>query len=381
MITTWSVQHPQEPLLWTEYGIPIRNLWHMLLYAWNEWPMKAPWNMQDVESAPTLDALLASILVKLMQQRLRIGLGRSYVNEEGTLRGIRGHIDFAESLKRHTFDRDQAFCEFQQYSANSLQNQIIRTTLARLIQIGQFGTEADAANELRHRLRRLTRSLEGIDLVELTPDLINRQQHSSRNDNDYRLMLAICELILQRQMPLSPAGGSSIPAIDRDALVLHNVYERFVANFYRIHLSGWNVSAQQRLDWHAKETNTHLPYMIPDLVLQEPSSKQLMIVDTKFTAHSLVENQWGRPKFDSTHLYQLYAYLKSQEHLSETHARSSGILLYPAIHEQFSERIELQDHLLRIESVDLAAPWQEIEQHLMDLILKNISDEDPNLLH
>ena len=74
--------------------------------------------------------------------------------------------------------------------------------------------------------------------------------------------------------------------------------------------------------------------MIPDLVLQERSSGQMVILDTKFTAHSLVENQWGKPVFDSSHLYQVYAYLKSQEHLSEAHPQRSGILLYPAVEHQ-----------------------------------------------
>ena len=41
--------------------------------------------------------------------------------------------------------------------------------------------------------------------------------------------------------------------LDREELVLYNIYERFVANFYRIHLKGWEVSAQKRLDWHARE--------------------------------------------------------------------------------------------------------------------------------
>jgi 5-methylcytosine-specific restriction enzyme subunit McrC len=369
-MTALPVQSPQEPVQWTEYGIPIRNLWHMLLYAWNEWPLKIQGAMQNVERAPTLDALLASILVTLMQQRLRIGLGRSYVNEEGTLRGIRGRINFAESLKHHTFERDQAYCEFQQYSANSLQNQIIRTTLTRLLQIGQFGPDAGMANELRHRLRWLTRNLRDIDVVELTPELISRQDRASpRYDSDYRLMLAICELILQRQMPVDMEGELIAPIIDRDAIVLHNIYERFVANFYRIHLKGWDVTPQKRLEWHAKESNTHLPFMIPDLSLQERSSGRLLIVDTKFTAHGLVQNQWGKPVFDSSHLYQLYAYLRSQEHISEAHRGAAGVLLYPAIHDSFSERIELQDHIMRIEFIDLTAAWQEIEQQLLDLIL------------
>ncbi|MCI0552548.1 MAG: hypothetical protein L0287_16480 [Anaerolineae bacterium] len=360
--------HPlAESIQRTEHGIPIRNLWHMLLYAWNEIPLKNHWMLADMESAPTLDALLASILMKLMHGRLRIGLGADYVNEAGTLRGIRGRIDFADSLKRRSFEHGEAYCEYQRYSANAPKNQIIRTTLARLIQTGQFGPDADQTNALRHRLRHLTGSLDGIDLIELTPDLIHRQR-LGRNDNDYRLMLEICWLILQRQMPTEWTGGHALLALDRDALVLHNIYERFVANFFRLHLNGWIVTPQKRLEWHEKNTNPYLPSMIPDLVLQEKSSNQLIILDTKFTAHSLVENQWGREIFDSSHLYQLYAYLKSQEHISEAHRQAIGILLYPVVHKRFSERIELQDHVMRVECIDLTASWQDVERQLLELI-------------
>ena len=365
-------QSTAETIQRTEHGIPIRNLWHMLLYAWNEIPLNAARHpaMTDAESAPTLDALFATLLMKLMQGRLRIGLGGDYVTAEGALRGIRGRIDFAESLKRRSFEHGEAYCEYEQYSANAPKNQIIYTTLARLIQTGQFGPDADQANKLRHGLRHLTRSLDGIDLIELTPYLIHRQR-LGRNDNDYRLMLEICWLILQREMPTESTGQPALPALDRDALVLHNIYERFVATFYRLHLDGWIVTPQKRLEWHEKYSNPYLPSMIPDLVLQEKSSGQLIILDTKFTAHSLVQNQWGKEIFDSSHLYQLYAYLKSQEHISREHSRAIGILLYPVVQNRVSERIELQDHFMKVEFVDLTAPWQDIEMHLIELI-KNV---------
>ncbi|MEO5887430.1 MAG: hypothetical protein ABIQ77_07195, partial [Anaerolineales bacterium] len=106
-MATWHSQDTQEPVHFTEYGIPIRNLWHMLLYAWNEIPIQKDWVLADAEHAPTLDALLASILMGLMRARLRIGLGRSYVDKEATLQGIRGRINFADSLKRRTFERGQ----------------------------------------------------------------------------------------------------------------------------------------------------------------------------------------------------------------------------------------------------------------------------------
>src|SRR5512138_3103675 len=314
----------------TEYGIPIRNLWHMLLYAWNEVPLKHEWMLEAVEHAPTLDALLASALIRLVQQRLRIGLGHEYVEEKRALSAPRGRIDFAESLKQRSLERSQIVCDVQGYSANSLKNQIIRSTIARLVKVGQFGPETATAKELQQKLRRILRDLDGIEVIELTPELIRRQS-LARNDHDYRLMLAICDLIVQRTLPNGPGVDAIVPVLDREQLVLYNVYERFVANFYRMHLKGWEVSAQKRLDWHARNPNERLPLMIPDLVLQETSSNRIMIIDTKFTAHSLVENQWGKPVFDSSHLYQLYAYLKSQEHLSEAHSSAVGVLLYPAV--------------------------------------------------
>src|SRR5262245_14547289 len=103
----------------TEHGIPIRNLWHMLLYAWNEIPLNNQWAMNDIESAPTLDALLASVLMQLMQGRLRIGLGSDYVTKEGILKSIRGRIDFANSLKRRTFEHGEVYSIYQHYSVNA----------------------------------------------------------------------------------------------------------------------------------------------------------------------------------------------------------------------------------------------------------------------
>jgi 5-methylcytosine-specific restriction enzyme subunit McrC len=351
----------------TEYGIPIRNLWHMLLYAWNELPANGLLTSGEVESAPTLDALFALVLIRSMQQRLRTGLGHSYVDQSKSLRGVRGRINFSESLKEHSFDRGEANCDFQEYSANEPRNQIVLATVTKLIQTGEFGPDKAEADAVRHSLRLLSRSLDGIDLIELSPALIARQL-SIQNDQDYRLMLSVCELILQRQMPLEVEASQPLPGLDRDALILYRIYERFVANFYRIKLKGWEVNAQKRLDWHAEEPNEHLPAMIPDLILQEQKTGRMIVLDTKFTAGSLVENQWGKPVYDSSHLYQLYAYLRSQEHLSESHRVATGILLYPSAHFSVSETLQLQEHLVRLECTDLAASWQDVEKQLLEVI-------------
>ena len=353
------------------YGIPIRNLWYMLLYAWQETPRSPYWQMAGVEASPSLDALLAYCLSNLLQQRLRIGLGCSYMPEQQTLHGVRGRIQFTHSVKQRSFEKGQVVCQFDHYSVNAPKNQIIRSTLHHLAQVGELGPERQKGEALRHRLRWLVRLLDGIDLIDLTPDLIRRQQ-AERHDRDYRLMLAICALILQRRLPAEEAGRFYLTQLERDRLVLHHLFEIFVANFYRYHLSDWVVSPQKSLVWHEESANPYLPVMKPDLWLQEKATGRITILDTKYTAESLVANRWGKEIFNSSHLYQLHTYLSTQAHLSPQHQQAAGILLYPAVRNELRETVMLPQHQIRIECVNLAAAWPQIERRLLALILEPV---------
>jgi 5-methylcytosine-specific restriction enzyme subunit McrC len=49
------------------------------------------------------------------------------------------------------------------------------------------------------------------------------------------------------------------------------------------------------------------------------------------------------------------------------HRSASGILLYPAAHEELDETVILQRHPIRIVTVDLARPWPNIEERLVTL--------------
>jgi len=352
---------------YTEYGIPIRNLWYMLLYAWNEMPHSPYWQLNEAETSPSLDALLGSVLVRIMNQRLRIGLESSYVSEQRLLRGVRGRIHFTRSLKIRAFERGQAFCEFQHFSVNAPKNQVIRSTLFYLARTGQFGPEQKQAEGIRHNVRVLVRSLEGIDLIDVSPEIIHRLQ-LERHDRDYRVMLAICDFILQRRLPTEYEGQAYTSQLVRDQRNLHKIYERFVANFYQTHLHNWIVRSQKHLEWHENTPNPHLPIMKPDLELKETSTGRTVILDTKFTANSLIKNQWGNEMFHSSHLYQMYTYLRTQEHLSDEHREAEGILLYPTIRGELPQKIDLPQHRIRIEYVDLAVPWQIIEKNLLEVI-------------
>jgi 5-methylcytosine-specific restriction enzyme subunit McrC len=345
--------------------IPVKNIWYLLLYAWNLMQLRGRWQTL-VDSAPTLDALLASILKKIICQRLRVGLGRDYSDFVELFHGLRGRIDFSASVKRLAFEQGDAVCRFQRFTADVPKNQIVRSALMQLVMIGQLGPDVTKAEQLRQGLRRAVRDLEGITAVKLSLPMMSRQR-LGRGDLDYRIMLAICEMIVLRQMPTELPGYVSGEALDRDAITLSRVYEAFVANFYRAHLSGWKVSAQVHLNWNTTQTSPYLPIMKPDLVLKNEATGCLVVLDTKWTPHSLLISRFGKLVFNSSHIYQMYAYLRSQEDTSNAHREAAGILLYPSAGRHLSEEIGLQGHSVRIETVDLARPWAEVEDRLLSI--------------
>ena len=355
-------------------SVPIRNVWYMLVYAWRELRLLRRWRA-DVESDPTLDSLFAKVLSNLVRERLRIGLGRSYESTAQLLHGIRGRIDFDKSLKLLAFQNAQALCRFQDFSANVIKNQIIRSTLHHLAQRGDFGNDRAEASRLRHQVRRLVRDLDYIDLIELKPDIIRRQE-LERDDHDYRLMLAICYIIMQRLMPTETAGPRNLYAVDRDQMLLWKLFESFIANFFELRFTDWKVTAQKTIYWPAESKTDFLPVMKPDIVMRHKQSSQLVVIDTKFTGKSLVLGQFGDWKFNRDHIFQLYAYLRSQEERSVPHQTATGMLLYPSVNFHLSQQVEIQGHKLRWETVDLSRPWQEVELTLIRLVTLFEQDAD-----
>jgi 5-methylcytosine-specific restriction enzyme subunit McrC len=346
----------------TASGIPIRNIWHMLLYAWDQVDRIGSWRA-EVENAPSMDSLLATILGSLIQQRLRIGLGRDYDTHVEEIAGIRGRLLFGDSVKRMSLPHGRAVCRYQVFTADVPKNRIVRSTLAALVERGQFG-DSSSAVDLRSRLRSLGRQLDAVQLSPLSQHDIGREL-LKRHDRDYAIMLAICQLVQQRSMPTESAGLGRAPSIDRDELVLHKVYERFVARFYEFHLTGWDVQAQPLWTWPTDATSAFLPSMRPDLLLQNCMTGRVIVIDTKFTPHVLSPGQWGTLRFSRDHLFQIYVYLKSQSHRSPAYATATGILLYPTVNHDISERVGIQGHTIHWETVNLAQSWEEVEAALL----------------
>ena len=106
--------------------------------------------------------------------------------------------------------------------------------------------------------------------------------------------------------------------------------------------------------------------MQTDIVLEHRS--QRIIIDTKFTSVVSRGNRRER-SLRSNHIYQIYAYIRSQERPDDLlSASSAGILLYPAIEDNIDESAIIQGHEIRFATIDLAADGRSIRRRLLDLL-------------
>ncbi len=100
---------------------------------------------------------------------------------------------------------------------------------------------------------------------------------------------------------------------------MRRLFEKAVAGFYAVELvpKGWIVRPGHVLHWpvtmSSEGMEAILPSMKTDMVLDAPNGRRI-VIDTKFT--SIVTKNWYREEsLRSGYLYQMYAYLRSQEDL------------------------------------------------------------------
>ncbi len=108
--------------------------------------------------------------------------------------------------------------------------------------------------------------------------------------------------------------------------------------------------------------------MRTDIVLDYVDTNRRIVIDTKF--NSFLSSGWYRNEgIRSGYMYQIYAYLRSQEDSGDPlDKKAEGMFLHPAIGEMFNEWVEIQGHRIHFKTVDLAADTQTIRSQLLDAI-------------
>lgn len=346
-----------------DHGIPVCNAWYLLLYAWNLAAFGESWRVA-AEEAPALLGLLGRVLADASEHLLKRNLAHRHNSRVETVRGIRGRIDFGRTLAGLQLYAGRTTCRFSALDIDTPQNRILRASLQRLAHDPRLTPGAPKhADALRTRLRVLVRQMEGVTLTRVSEADFARLQ-LGRSDEMYVLPLTICRLIHDLRIPAEDAGDHAVRALVRDEVNFRSLFERFVRNFWRLHAANYTVESEV-LSWHDEHDNSLVPTMRTDITVTERvAPRRRLIVDTKFAKHTLVRSLHGPLRFHTDHLYQLYTYLRTQEHRGDAFRSAAGLLLYPTTNLTDDQSMRVQGHTIRVAALDLSAPWPEIEGRL-----------------
>lgn len=319
------------------------------------------------EDLDVLPDLVGRLLSREVERRMRRNLSRGYRHREAVLTRVRGRIDLLVTSTERLLDRGEVACRFDELTLDTPRNRLVRAALER---IARLVTHRDFA----HRCRSLAGDLGRAGVSSLPPsraDLATDQ--IGRNDAEDRFMLALARLAFDLALPTEEAGTTPLATPDRDEHWVRRLFEKAVAGFYAVELKGWTVRSGHVLHWPATSASEGikaiLPAMRTDIILDAPDGHRI-VIDTKFTA--IVSKGWYREEsLKSGYLYQIYAYLRSQERpddMTSPWNSAAGILLHPTIDKGFDETVTIQGHQVRFITVDLSERPQAIRRALWEIV-------------
>lgn len=340
--------------------IPVQNIYYMLSYAFRVLNEQGYKEFATEPFANVAD-LCAAILEKGVSTQIRQGLHHEYITQTDTLTFPRGRIEISESIKTKCISRKQLVCSYDNFSVNSYLNQIIKTTLILLLR-------ADIKECRKKEGRKLLAYFKDVTLLDV--HTINWHHQYNRNNQTYHMLISICYLVIKGLLHNNSEGTLQLMDFF-DEQHMHQLYERFIREYYRKEFPTLSVGAVQ-IPWALDcDTQTLLPIMQSDITITDSSTNTVLIIDAKYYEHN-TQLHYEKHSIHSNNLYQIFTYVKNKEATltTETH-KVSGVLLYAKTNDaiQPNNVYQMSGNKISVLTLDLNCNFAAIKNQLNQIIL------------
>ena len=351
-------------------AIPVRNIWLLMLYASDLFSMIGIAGKGIEDMPDDLPDLVGEILARAVEQRQRRRLSLGYRTRTAAINRVRGRIDILTTERHQLLARGLVACRFEELTVDTTRNRFVRAALELIARVA-------VRPDVVRRCRRLANDMKMMGVSGTAPTLREMStDRFGRHDVDDQEMVAAAKLVFEMAIPAEIAGSQTMPMSDRDERWVRRLFERAVGGFFKVALlpTDWHVSTGGVLAWPTTAGTSGigriLPGMRTDIVLDDKASKRRIVIDTKFNA--IVMNGWYREEsLRSGYLYQMYAYLRSQEGSGDGYSdNAEGLLLHPAVGSSFDESVVIQGHKIRFMTVDLTASSSGIRAELLRVVVR-----------
>jgi 5-methylcytosine-specific restriction enzyme subunit McrC len=344
--------------------IPISNIWLLLLYASDCYKTLGQKQRAELENNPEqLMELAARLYCQAADKRLMYYLATDYQPTIKAVNRVRGKIDILTTQRKQLLAKGKIQCKYDDLTLDTPKNRYIHAA-------AHFLVKKLNDDQLIKKCRKIIHQFTALNIGQTT----NYRYEIERFSHKDNTLLSLANLIFSLSIPTELDGLHTIDQPHKTDHWLRKLFEKAIIGFYRVNLDPhqWIIHAGKKLNWQytnaTENIKRYLPTMKTDLIIENRSQNQRLVIDTKCT--SILKKSRFRPNsFSSHHLYQLYAYLRSQEKQSDSLSISaSGMLLYPTVGVTINESMLIQGHKLAFCTIDLTQDNTKIKESLLALL-------------
>lgn len=344
-------------------SIVIKNIYYMLAYAFTTL-RESVYDDIAKESFDNIDNLFAAILARGIGIQLKRGLHREYVNRVEDMMVGRGKTSMPGTIRNRLGRRMQLSCDYDELSENNQLNQILKSTVILLLR------NRDVKGKYKDELRKEMLFFSNVEEIALAqvrwPDI-----RFQRNNRTYRLLIAICQLLVEGSLLTTEHGNHRLPGL-LDEQRMCRLYEKFILEYYAQEFGrryrGFSSKASQ-ISWQLDDGyDVLLPVMQTDITLTY--GNRTLIIDAKYYERTMQTN-FGVQTLHSSNLYQIFTYVKNKEiELAGTEHQVSGMLLYAKTDEELvpDNVYHMSGNRISVGTLDLGQDFHKIAAQLNEIV-------------
>ncbi len=311
------------------------------------------------EEFDNIHNLFAAILAKGISKQLKQGLYREYISYNEDLPTMRGKINMPGTIRNFVSQRRNLSCDHDELSENNTHNQILKTTSRLLIKSEKV--DAKYKDDLKQEILYFSQ------IDEIDPFTINWSGIKlHRNNSSYRLLLSICQLVMEGML-LTTSSGEYRLATFVDDQRMCRLYEKFILEYYSKEWPCITASSPE-IKWALDDgIATMLPTMQSDIVLEHEN--KTLVIDAKYYGQ-ILQTLYDVDTIRSNNLYQIFSYVKNLSVNKGTDNTVAGMLLYAKTENEIQPNFtyQMSGNRISVMTLDLNTDFSVISGQLDSIV-------------
>ena len=203
---------------------------------------------------------------------------------------------------------------------------------------------------------------DGISILDIHS--INWDIQYDRNNQTYRMLIAVCRFVIKGFLQTTADGSTKIMDYADDQ-TMAKLYEKFILGYYQREHPELKAYSPQ-IAWQVTDGyRTLLPTMQSDIVITNKAAKKTLIIDAKYYTHNMQMNPpYMTQTLHSGNLYQIFTYVKNWSAAPDEVV--SGMLLYAGTDDaiQPNNDYQMSGNQISVKTLDMDCDFSKIAAQL-----------------